>query len=342
MFKRIIGYFSNDLAIDLGTANTLVYAKGRGIIINEPSVVAIRTFDNSTRKVIAVGTEAKEMIGKTPPNISAIRPMKDGVIADFEITQVMLKHFIRKAHNRGSFIRPRIVICIPFGITEVERRAVRESAETAGSRETFLIEEPMAAAIGSNLPIAEPGGNMVVDIGGGTTEVAVISLAGIVHSRSIRVGGDKMDEAIINYIKRKYNMLIGDKTAEKVKMEIGSALEDENRKELAIKGNDLVSGIPKQFIVNSKEINDALYEPIHQIVETIRLALEKTPPELSGDIVERGVVLTGGACLLRNFDALIREEIKIPVFRAEEPLLSVVKGCGEVLSNINLLKKVTT
>jgi rod shape-determining protein MreB len=304
-------------------------------------VVAIRTNADGSEKVLAIGREAKEMLGKTPGNIRAIRPMKDGVIADFEVTQVMLRYFIRQAHNRKSFARPRIVICIPFGITEVERRAVKESAESAGARETYLIEEPMAAAIGAKLPISEPGGNMIVDIGGGTTEVAIISLAGIVHSRSLRVGGDKMDDAIIAYIKKKYNMLIGEKTSEQVKIQVGNATRNGDLKEMTIKGNDLVTGIPKNFKVNSEEIREALTEPINQIVETIRLTLEKTPPELSGDIVERGIVLSGGGCLLKNLDILIREEIKLPVFRADEPLLTVARGCGAVLDNIKLMRKVT-
>ncbi len=340
VFDALWGLFSNDLAIDLGTANTLVFINGRGIVINEPSVVAVKDDGRGVKQVLAVGREAKEMLGKTPGTIKAIRPMKDGVIADFEVTQAMLRYFIRKAHNRKTLVRPRIIICVPFGITEVEKRAVKESAESAGAREVYLIVEPMAAAIGAGLPISEPAGSMIVDIGGGTTEVAVISLAGIVYSKSIRVGGDKMDEAVINYIKRKYNILIGERTAELIKITIGSAMENGNVKTMTIKGNDLIAGIPRTIEINSVDIKEALSEAVNDIVEAIKIALERTPPELSGDIVDRGIVLSGGGSLLRNLDVLIREEVKLPVFRAEDPLCSVVLGSGKLLSQLDLLKRV--
>ncbi|MGD8255309.1 MAG: rod shape-determining protein, partial [Syntrophobacterales bacterium] len=289
----ILGWFSSDLAIDLGTANTLVYVKGKGIVLSEPSVVAVRKDGRGTNKVLAVGKEAKMMLGRTPGNIVAIRPMKDGVIADFEITETMLRHFIRKVHNRRSLIRPRIIVCVPSGITQVEKRAVRESAESAGAREVFLIEEPMAAAIGAGLPITEPTSNMVLDIGGGTTEVAVISLAGIVYSKSVRVGGDKMDEAILQQIKRKYNLLIGERTAELIKTTIGNAFAGEQAEKMQIKGRDLVSGIPKIIEIDSDEVRESITEQIETILETVKIALEQTPPELAADIVDRGIVLTG-------------------------------------------------
>ncbi|MBN1114148.1 MAG: rod shape-determining protein, partial [Oligoflexia bacterium] len=326
MLNKILGLFSNDLAIDLGTANTLVYAKGRGIIANEPSVVAVQKDVRGVRRVVAVGKEAKEMLGRTPGSILAIRPMKDGVIADFEITEAMLRYFIAKAHNRRTLVRPRIMICVPYGITEVEKRAVRESAESAGARDVFLIQEPMAAAIGAGLPITEPGGNMVVDIGGGTTEVAVISLAGIVFSKSVRVGGDKMDEAIINYMKRKYNLLIGERTAERIKITIGSAYPDEETITMEVKGRDLVAGVPRTVVVNGDEVRDALAEPVNSIVDAVKVALERTPPELAADIVDKGVVLTGGGSLLRNLDVLLREETGLPVMLSEDPLTAVVLG----------------
>ncbi|MBI3609427.1 MAG: rod shape-determining protein [Nitrospirae bacterium] len=329
--------FSNDLAIDLGTANTLVYLKGKGIVINEPSVVAI---DRKTSKVLAVGAEAKKMLGRTPGNIVAIRPMKDGVIADFEIAEKMLSHFIAKTHNRSTFVRPRIVIGVPSRITQVEKRAVRDSAQLAGAREVYLIEQPVAAAIGAGLPIAEPSGNMVVDIGGGTTDVAVISLAGIVYSESVKVAGDKMDEAIMNYIKRKYNLLIGEPMAEQVKFEIGSAFPLEERKTITIKGRDLLSGIPKTLVMDDSEIREALSEPISAIVNAIKVALENTPPELAGDIIDRGIVLTGGGSLLRGMDIRLREETNLPVITVENPLTTVVLGTGKVLDELDLLKKV--
>ena len=340
LFDPILGLFSNDLAIDLGTANTLVYMKGKGIVLSEPSVVAVRKNGRSGNKVLAVGRDAKMMLGRTPGNIVAIRPMKDGVIADFEITEAMLRHFIRKAHNRRTFVRPRIIICVPSGITQVEKRAVRESAESAGAREVFLIEEPMAAAIGAGLPITEPKSNMVVDIGGGTTEGAVISLAGIVYSKSVRVGGDKMDEAILQYIKRKYNLLIGITTAELIKTTIGSAYPGEQAETIDVKGRDLVTGIPKILTIDSDEVRQAISEQIETIVETVRIALEQTPPELAADIVDTGIVLAGGGALLKNLDILLREETKVPIILAEDPLTAIVIGSGMALDNLAVLKDV--
>lgn len=342
MLNALLGKISNDLAIDLGTANTLVYVKGKGIVLSEPSVVAVRTDNRNKNKVLAVGAEAKRMLGRTPGNIVAIRPMKDGVIADFEITEAMLRHFIRKVHNRRALIRPRIIVCVPSGITQVEKRAVRESAESAGAREVFLIEEPMAAAIGAGLPITEPTCNMVVDIGGGTTEVAVISLAGIVYSRSIRIGGDKMDEAIVQYIKRKYNLLIGERTAEIIKTTIGNAYPDpENIETIEVKGRDLVSGIPKILAIDSEEIRVATAEQIEAIVETVKTVLEQTPPELAADIVDTGIVMTGGGALLKNLDKLLREETSLPITVTDDPLSTVVIGSGKALEEISLLREVT-
>jgi rod shape-determining protein MreB and related proteins len=337
----ILGVFSSDLAIDLGTANTLVYVKGKGIVLSEPSVVAVRTDNRTKNRVLAVGMEAKNMLGRTPGNIVAIRPMRDGVIADFEVTEAMLRHFIHKVHNRRTFVRPRIIIAVPSGITQVEKRAVRESAESAGAREVFLIEEPMAAAIGADLPITEPTCNMVVDIGGGTTEVAVISLAGIVYSRSLRVAGDKMDEAIIQYVKRKYNLLIGERTAEIIKTTIGNAYPDPNKVEtIEVKGRDLVTGIPKILAIDSEEIREAISEQIEAIVETVKIALEQTPPELAADIVDRGIVLTGGGALLKNLDKLLREESGLPITVTEDPLSTVALGSGKTLDNLDILKQV--
>ncbi len=341
IFDWLAGMFSNDLAIDLGTANTLVYVKGVGIVTNEPSVVAVQRDARGGKKILAVGKEAKEMLGRTPGSIMAIRPMKDGVIADFEITEAMLRYFIERAHNRRTMVKPRIIICVPYGITEVEKRAVKESAESAGAREVHLIEEPMAAAIGAGLPITEPSGSMIVDIGGGTTEVAVISLAGIVYSKSVRVGGDKMDEAIVNYLKRKYNLLIGERTAEQIKITIGTAYPDENIQTMAVKGRDLVAGIPKTIEVSSEEIREAIMEPINTIVEAVRVALEKTPPELAADIVDKGIVLAGGGALIRNLDILLREETGLPVMIAEDPLCAVVLGSGKALDQIDILSSVT-
>lgn len=341
MFNAILGAISNDLAIDLGTANTLVYVKGKGIVLSEPSVVAVRTDNRHRNRVLAVGGEAKRMLGRTPGNIVAIRPMKEGVIADFEVAEAMLRYFIRQVHNRRSLIRPRIIIAVPSGITQVEKRAVTESAQSAGAREVFLIEEPMAAAIGAGLPITEPTCNMVVDIGGGTTEVAVISLAGIVYSRSIRVGGDKMDDAIIQYIKRKYNLLIGERTSELIKTTIGNAFPDpENIETIEVKGRDLVSGIPKILAIDSEEIRVAIAEQIDSIVETVKIALEQTPPELAADIVERGIVMTGGGALLKNMDKLLREETRLPITVTEDPLSTVALGSGKALENISILREV--
>lgn len=337
----VLGVFSNDLAIDLGTANTLVYVKGKGIVLSEPSVVAVRTDNRYKNKVLAVGLEAKKMLGRTPGNIVAIRPMRDGVIADFEVTEAMLKHFIRKVHNRRTFVRPRIIIAVPSGITQVEKRAVKESAESAGAREVFLLEEPMAAAIGAGLPITEPTCSMVVDIGGGTTEVAVISLAGIVYSCSLRVAGDKMDAAISQYIKRKYNLLIGERTAEIIKTTIGNAYPDaQNLETIEVKGRDLVSGIPKILAIDSEEIRVAISEQIDAIVETVKIALEQTPPELAADIVDSGIVLTGGGALLKNLDKLLREETGLPITVTDDPLSTVALGSGMALDSIDILRQV--
>ena len=330
--------FSNDLAIDLGTANTLVYAKNKGIVVSEPSIVAV---NKVTGKVEAVGKDAKEMLGRTPGNIVAIRPMKDGVIADFEITEKMLSHFIRKAHNRNTMVRPRIIIGIPSEGTQVEKRAVKDSALKAKASEVYLVDQAMAAAIGAGLPITEPSGNMVVDIGGGTTDIAVISLAGIVYSKSVRVAGNEMDEAIIQYIKKKYNLLIGERTAEQIKVEIGSAYPLDEPVTMEIKGRDLIEGIPKTLTITDSEVREALAEHISIIVNAVRVALERTPPELSADIVDRGIVLTGGGSLLKNLDKLLREETSLPVSVAEDPLCSVVLGTGKMLSDFDLLRKIS-
>ncbi len=341
IFDSILGVFSSDLAIDLGTANTLVYVKGKGIVLSEPSVVAVQIDGRDKNRVLAVGSEAKNMLGRTPGNIVATRPMRDGVIADFDVTEAMLKHFIHKVHNRRKLVRPRIIIAVPSGITQVEKRAVRESAESAGARDVYLIEEPMAAAIGAGLPITEPTCNMVVDIGGGTTEVAVISLAGIVYSRSIRTAGDKMDQAIMQYIKRKYNLLIGERTAEIIKTTIGNAYPDpQNIETIEVKGRDLVSGIPKILAIDSEEIRMAISEQIEAIVECVKIALEQTPPELSADIVDRGIVLTGGGGLLKNLDKLLKEESGLPITIAEDPLTTVALGSGKVLDSLEILKRV--
>jgi len=340
MFNGLYKLFSRDLAIDLGTANTLIYVRGMGIVSNEPSVVAVQQDSRGGKTVLAVGKEAKEMLGRTPGNIAAIRPMKDGVIADFEITAAMLRYFIRAAHNRSRLLKPRIIISIPSGITEVERRAVREVAKSAGAREVYLIEQPIAAAIGAGLPITEPSGNMIVDIGGGTSDVAVISLAGIVCAKSVRVGGDKMDEAIIQHIKRRYNLLIGERTAELIKMTIGNAYPSDEVLTMDIKGRDLVAGVPRTLTVSSDEVRDALAEPVNTIVEAVKGTLERTPPELAGDIADRGIVLAGGGALLKGFDALLREETGLPVFLAEDPLCSVVIGAGKALEELNILRHV--
>jgi rod shape-determining protein MreB len=332
-----LSFLSDDLAIDLGTTNTLVYAKGRGIVLSEPSIVAV---NRVTGKVEAVGRDAKEMLGRTPGYIVAIRPMKDGVIADFEITEKMLSHFIHRAHNRSTLVRPRIVIGIPSEVTQVEKRAVKDSALKAKASEVYLVDQAMAAAIGAGLPITEPSGNMVVDIGGGTTDVAVISLAGIVYSKSVRVAGNEMDEAVIQYIKKKYNLLVGERSAEQIKFEIGSAFPLDEPLTMEIKGRDLIEGIPKTLTVTDAEIREALQEPVRIIVNAVRVALERTPPELSADIVDRGIVLTGGGSLLRNLDRLLREETGLPVSVAEDPLSSVVLGTGKMLSDFDLLRKI--
>jgi rod shape-determining protein MreB len=337
MFNKILGWFSNDLAIDLGTANTLVFIKGKGIVCNEPSVVAIQR-----ERVIAVGTEAQKMLGRTPANIVAMRPLKEGVIADFDKTGEMLKYFIRKVHNRKSFISPRIAIGVPSGITQVEQRAVKDAAQASGAREIYLIEEPMAAALGVGLPIGEPSGNMIVDIGGGTTDVAVISLHGVVFSKAVRTGGDTMDEAIVNYIKSKSKILIGDRTAELIKRQIGAAFKvDDENKSVEIKGRDLVSGIPKTITIHEDEIIEAINESVSVIINTIKVALENTPPELASDIVDRGIVLAGGGALLRGLDSLLRHETGLPVIVAEEPLLAVVNGVGKVLDDLDILSRIS-
>jgi rod shape-determining protein MreB len=343
LFDFILGKFSNDLAIDLGTANTLVYVRGKGIVLNEPSVVAVHKNSKGEKKVLAVGAEAKKMLGRTPGNIVAIRPMRDGVIADFDITEAMLRHFILCVHNRRALVRPRIIVSIPSGITQVERRAVRETVESAGAREIYLIEEPMAAAIGAGLPITEPISSMVVDIGGGTTEVAVISLAGIVYSKSVRVAGDKIDDEIVQYMKRKYSLLIGERSGENIKMELGNAYPDPGReiRKMEVRGRDLISGIPKIVEINSDEIREAIIEPISLIVDAIKDALENAPPELAGDIVDRGIVLTGGGALLRNIDMLIRAETGLPITIADDPLSTVCRGAGIALDQLDVLKDVT-
>lgn len=336
--RSIFSYFSNDLAIDLGTANTLVYARSRGIVVNEPSIVAINKITN---KVEAVGHEAKEMLGRTPGNIVAIKPMKDGVIADFDVTEEMLKYFIKKAHNRNHLLSPRIIICIPSEITQVEKRAVRESALRAKASEVFLVEEAMAAAVGAGLPITEPSGNMLIDIGGGTTDIAVISLSGPVYSRTVRVAGNEMDESIIQYIKRKHNLLIGERSAEQVKIQIGSAAPLEERMTMDIKGRDLIEGIPKTITLTDEEVREALSDAILTIVNAVRVALERTPPELSADIMDKGIVITGGGALLKNLDLRIKSETGLPVFLAEEPLSSVVMGTGKMLEDIDLLRRIS-
>ena len=340
ILDSILGVFSNDLAIDLGTANTCVYLKGKGLVLREPSVVAVKKDNRGNKVVLAVGHDAKRMLGRVPGNIEAIRPMKDGVIADFEVTEAMLRHFIAKALKSRRLVRPRIMVCVPTGITQVEKRAVRESAESAGAREVYLIEEPMAAAIGADLPIQEPISNMVVDIGGGTTEVAVISLSGIVYSRSVRVGGDKMDEAIMTHVKRKYNMLIGETSAENIKINIASAYPLDPEQQMDVKGRDLVTGIPQNVTITSEEVRKAISEQGDSIVQAVRYALEQTPPELAADIVDRGIVLTGGGALLKGLDQLLREETSLPITVVDDPLSTVVLGTGKALDNINILKDV--
>ena len=340
ILDSLLGVFSTDLAIDLGTANTCVYVKGHGLVLREPSVVAVKRDNRGNKVVLAVGHDAKRMLGRVPGNIEAIRPMKDGVIADFEVTEAMLRHFISKAHKSNHFVHPRVMICVPTGVTQVEKRAVKESTQSAGAREVYLIEEPMAAAIGANLPITEPISNMVVDIGGGTTEVAVISLAGIVYSRSVRVGGDKMDEAIMTHVKRKYNLLIGETSAEDIKIQIGSAYPLDPEETLEIKGRDLLDGIPKNITITSEEIRKSIAEQVDSIVQAVRIALEQTPPELAADIVDRGIVLTGGGALLKGLDQLLRDQTNLPITVVDDPLSTVVMGTGKALDNINILKNV--
>ena len=344
MFSRLLGAMSADMAIDLGTANTLVYVKGRGIVLAEPSVVAIADV-RGKKQVLAVGEEAKMMLGRTPGNIQAIRPMRDGVIADFEVAEEMIKHFIRKVHNRRSFASPIIIVCVPSGSTAVERRAIQESAESAGARRVLLIEEPMAAAIGAGLPVTEPSGSMIVDIGGGTTEVAVISLGGIVYSRSVRVGGDKMDEAIISYIRRNHNLLIGESSAERIKIGLGAARPADNGDEgpwQEVRGRDMINGVPREVLVSQAQISESLAEPVFQIVEAVKVALENTPPELAADIVDKGIVLTGGGALLHRLDQVLREATGLPVVVAEEPLSCVVLGTGRALEELKRLRNVLT
>src|ERR1700735_4752466 len=342
MFGSLLGILSSDMAIDLGTANTLVYVKGRGIVLNEPSVVATMMTKGGKKSVRAVGNDAKMMLGRTPGNIEAIRPMRDGVIADFEIAEEMIKHFIRKVHNRRSFANPMIIVCVPSGSTAVERRAIQESAESAGARRVFLIEEPMAAAIGAGLPVTEPTGSMVVDIGGGTTEVAVLSLGGIVYSRSVRIGGDKMDEAIVAYIRRNHTLLVGESSAERIKKDIGSSCmpEDGDGRVMEIKGRDLMNGVPKEIVISERQISESLAEPVGSIVEAVKVALEHTAPELAADIVDKGIVLTGGGALLGNLDYVLRHATGLPVSIADDPLSCVALGTGRALEEMKTLKNV--
>ncbi len=338
ILDQLIGFFSSDMSIDLGTANTLVLLKGKGIIINEPSVVAIQRDKNGKQRILAVGKEAKNMVGKTPGDIQAIRPMRDGVIADFDMTEKMIRYFIEKAHKRKSFLRPRIIICVPYGLTQVERKAVRESAMSAGAREVFLIEEPMAAAIGAGLPIREPEGSLVVDIGGGTTEIGVVSLGGLVISKSIRTAGDKIDMAIVDYVKKKYNLLIGERTGEDIKIEIGTAVSMAEPLNAIVKGRDQVSGLLSRIELTSEDVRDAIKEPLKEIADALKDVLEVMPPDLAGDIVENGVVLTGGGALIRGFDKYLGDVVKLPVFVADDPLLAVAKGTGRALEEIELLQ----
>ncbi len=339
MFKKLLGVFSNDLAIDLGTANTLVLVKGKGISINEPSVVAIQYDKRGRENILAVGQEAKDMVGKTPGNIKAIRPMRDGVIADFNVTEMMIRYFIEKVHNRKGLFSPRIIICVPFGLTQVERKAVKESAMSAGAREVHLIEEPMAAAIGSGIPVKDPNGNLVVDIGGGTTEIGVISLGGLVLSKSIRTAGDKLDKSIIDYMKRNFNLLIGDRIAEELKIKVGTAVQLDEELVMTVKGRDQVAGLLTSIEINSEHMREAMKEPIKEIGEALKSVLEQTPPDLAGDIVENGIVLTGGGALIRGLDKYLSNMIKLPVYVAEDPLLAVAKGTGKALEEIDILQQ---
>lgn len=338
---QVIGFFSSDMGIDLGTANTLVLVKDKGIIINEPSVVAVRREKYGKQKILAVGHSAKEMVGKTPGDIEAIRPMRDGVIADFDMTERMIRYFIEKTHRRKNFLRPRIIISVPYGLTQVERKAVRESALSAGAREVFLIEEPMAAAIGANLPVREPQGNLVVDIGGGTTEIGVVSLGGLVISKSIRTAGDKIDSSIVNYIKEKYNLLIGERTGEEIKIAVGSAVQLEKELSVVVKGRDQVSGLLSRVELTSEDVREAMREPLKEIADALKTVLEMMPPDLAGDIVETGIVLTGGGALIRGLDKFLSDIVKLPVFVADEPLLAVARGTGKALQEIGLLQQLT-
>ena len=338
---QVIGFFSSDMGIDLGTANTLVLVKDKGIIINEPSVVAVRREKYGKQKILAVGHAAKEMVGKTPGDIEAIRPMRDGVIADFDMTERMIRYFIEKTHKRKSFLRPRIIISVPYGLTQVERKAVRESALSAGAREVFLIEEPMAAAIGANLPVREPQGNLVVDIGGGTTEIGVVSLGGLVISKSIRTAGDKIDSSIVNYIKEKYNLLIGERTGEEIKIAVGSAVQLEKELSVVVKGRDQVSGLLSRVELTSEDVREAMREPLKEIADALKTVLEMMPPDLAGDIVETGIVLSGGGALIRGLDKFLSDIVKLPVFVADEPLLAVARGTGKALQEIGLLQQLT-
>lgn len=339
IFNKIIGLFSNDLSIDLGTANTIVIAKGKGIIINEPSVVAVKTEKYGQQRVLAVGHDAKEMVGKTPGNIKAIRPMRDGVIADFDMTEKMIRKFIEKAHGRSALISPRIIICVPYGLTQVERKAVRESALSAGAREVFLIEEPMAAAIGAGVDIREPQGNLVVDIGGGTTEIGVVSLGGLVLSKSIRTAGDKIDQGIVNYVRKKYNLLIGERVAEEIKINIGTAVALDEELTMAINGRDQVEGLLSSVELTSEDAREAMKEPLKEVAEALRVVLEQMPPDLAGDIVNHGIILTGGGALIRQLDKYLSDIVRIPVFVADEPLLAVARGTGKALEEIDLLQE---
>lgn len=338
---QVIGFFSSDMGIDLGTANTIVLIKDRGVVINEPSVVAVRREKYGKQKILAVGHEAKEMVGKTPGDIEAIRPMRDGVIADFDMTEKMIRYFIEKTHHRKSFLRPRIIISVPYGLTQVERKAVRESALSAGAREVFLIEEPMAAAIGANLPVREPQGSLVVDIGGGTTEIGVVSLGGLVISKSIRTAGDKIDMSIVNYIKEKYNLLIGERTGEEIKINIGSAVQLEKELSIIVKGRDQVSGLLSRVELTSEDVREAMREPLKEIADALKTVLEMMPPDLAGDIVETGIVLTGGGALIRGLDKYLADIVKLPVFVADDPLLAVARGTGKTLEEIGLLQQLT-
>ena len=339
MFKKLLGMFSNDLAIDLGTANTLVLVKGEGICIDEPSVVAIQYDIQGRERILAVGQEAKDMVGKTPGNIKAIRPMRDGVIADFNVTEMMIRYFIEKVHNRKGLFSPRIIICVPFGLTQVERKAVKEAAMSAGAREVYLIEEPMAAAIGAGIPVKEPNGNLVVDIGGGTTEIGVISLGGLVVSKSIRTAGDKMDASIIDYMRKNFNLLVGDRVSEEIKINVGTAIQLDEELTMQVKGRDQVTGLLSSIEINSEHMREAMKEPLKEIAEALKLVLEQTPPDLAGDIVENGIVLTGGGALIRGLDKYLSNVIKLPVYISEDPLLAVAKGTGKALDEIDLLQQ---